>query len=99
MTIKTTCFAICVSLIVHSSLIALQAQTIVKPQPSAVEKMAEKLAPSIQTEIQARLESIQNLASLTDPIDPSAHSNGCGPAWLPGFPLLINKQTFSGTDT
>lgn len=77
---------------------AVQAQQTIT-QPVVIEKKADKLDPSVATEIQERIEKLQQLGPLVEPIDPSAHSNGCGPKWLPGFPFLINHQTFKGKDS
>jgi hypothetical protein len=102
MTIRTHCLALSFSILLTlcvSSVEAQQKTITAKPQPSEVEKMAEKLEPSKIAEIQKRLDNLQALVPIPEPIDPSAHSNGCGPAWLPGFPLLINQQTFGGKDS
>ena len=91
---KKTSLVICILILTGS----INAQKTIAP-PTIIEKKVDKLDPSVVTEIQERIEKLQQLEPLLEAIDPSAHSNGCGPSWLPGFPFLINQQTFKGKDS
>ena len=63
------------------------------------QKIIQKLEPATKKSIVERLDDLQAFLESASPVDPSMHSNGCGPSWLPGFPLLINEQRFTGKDT
>jgi hypothetical protein len=63
------------------------------------EKILEKIKPEEAEKITEHITELQKLLLVPGPVDPSLHSNGCGPSWLPGFYMLINVQKFKGKDS